>query len=116
MDEKYGAVFCGDGCGVGKTHEIQGYIIAGTLFWDKRGSPMNKPTLLVCPNSLVKKTFQDVKDQLGADSYVYQYGQNVGARGEPLRFDPRHPVYRSQHAGRTVVFATFTQLQNCRET
>ncbi|KAI4614180.1 hypothetical protein J4E80_006871 [Alternaria sp. BMP 0032] len=111
MEVLYGVVFCCDGCGTGKTHEFIAYLLAATLFWTLRGEPPTKPTLLVCPRTLLEKTYQDLRDQLGSDWDVYKYGEEAGVRKERLLFDPRHAVYTSSRAGNTVVLVTYSQLQ-----
>jgi hypothetical protein len=112
MEFHYKAVFCCDGCGTGKTHEFISHIIGATQFWTRRGQAPTKPTLVVCPRTLLEKTYLDLKDQLGIDWEVYKYGQPAGVRRESLLFDPKHPTYKSTQAGHTVVVVTYNQLQN----
>ncbi|KAL1594626.1 hypothetical protein SLS60_010387 [Paraconiothyrium brasiliense] len=115
MEYVYGCGINGDGCGTGKTHAIIAHIEASTQMWERLGDPPNKPTLVVCPNSLIEKTYRDLHDQLGANWAVYKYRQHVGPRKDELLFDPRHYVYKGPQAGRTVIIVSFNQLQFCSE-
>ncbi|KAI4659199.1 uncharacterized protein J4E78_005623 [Alternaria triticimaculans] len=55
-------------------------------------------------------------NQLKIDCDVYNYGEEAGARKERLLFDKRHSVFTGARAGHTVVVASYSQLQNLKDT
>ena len=55
-------------------------------------------------------------NQLKINCDVYNYGEEAGARKERLLFDKRHSVYTGARAGHTVVVASYSQLQNLKDT
>jgi hypothetical protein len=44
---------------------------------------------------------------------VYGYGKNTGPGRTKVLFDGKHPAYTSENAGRTVIVASYSQLQAC---
>lgn len=116
MEYIYGCDVSGDGCGTGKTHAFTTRIRVATRMWERLGTPVVLPTLVVCTKNLFQKTYDKLHDRLGDDWHVYQYGAKVAsAGGAKLLFDKRHAVYRSANAGRTVVVAIYSQLQAVSE-
>jgi hypothetical protein len=116
MEMSYMMFINADGCGTGKTHSYLSHLIAATAYWRGSTTPITAPTLIVCPRTLLDKTFDECYDQLGADWSVYYYGEVAGAGGRRLTFDRRHPVFSSPNAAYTVVVASFSQLSICSET
>ncbi|KAI4914885.1 hypothetical protein J4E90_004921 [Alternaria incomplexa] len=55
-------------------------------------------------------------NQLKINCDVYNYGEEAGTRKERLPFDKRHSVYTGARAGHTAVVASYSQLQNLKDT
>lgn len=116
MEHRYGSFILADGCGSGKTHSMIAHLRATTEFWQRKHKPVIRPTLVVCPRTLLEKTYEDIRDQLGIDWKVVKYGKRDGAAIEKVTFDPDHAIYKSTKSGMTVVVCSFQQLQNCSHT
>ena len=115
MELQYGVFANADGCGAGKTHSYLSHLVASTEYWATTDNPVRLPTMLLCPRTLLEKTFEDAYDQLGLGWKVYYYGQDAGPSKLRLTFDQRHDIFTSADAARSVVVVTFNQLQACSE-
>lgn len=109
MEFMYKGGICGDGCGLGKTHEIISLILGATRFWSRQERPVRQPTLVVVPNNLLSKTRRDLHDQLGSAWTVLHFGDKY--RGVPVTLDKSHPLYDdSKENGQVVVVVSLEML------
>jgi SNF2 family DNA or RNA helicase len=97
----YHGGICADACGMGKTHEIISLIIAGRQYWTLQGRKCG-PTLVVCPNSLKEKWFDDLFDMLGLEFEVRLYKKTELIENSQL--------FQQQDTSKVVVLATYEQL------
>lgn len=122
MEVWYGAFLNADGCGTGKLHGMISHILASTEYWERQelldddiDEDHNRPTLVVVPRSLLQKTYEELRDQLGLDWKVFKCNTKSSMQREPVLFDRAHPVYQSTEARRTVVVVALSQLKACAE-
>ncbi|KAH7096015.1 P-loop containing nucleoside triphosphate hydrolase protein [Paraphoma chrysanthemicola] len=115
MEKEYGVFGNADGCGTGKTHSYITHLLGATQYWQSTKEPIRLPTLVVCPRSLLEKTYEELHDQLGRDWQVFFYGSTTGLNKEKILFDARHPIYRSKSAAKTVIVISLSQIQTLPE-
>jgi superfamily II DNA or RNA helicase len=109
MREKLRGSICGDGCGLGKTHEIIALVLAASVYWTLCGRPVDRLTLVVVPNALLAKRKSDFSDQLGGGWAVCVYGEK--RQGSPVTFKKDHALYQpSSNSGKTVVVVSLEIL------
>ena len=102
MEWSHGGGICGDVMGLGKTHLMIALLIIQNIV-----DPADLPTLVLCPNALKKKTYDDMNDHLGDGWSVFQYGQNH--RQTKILLDQRCPPWTGMSPGQCVVIMSFEE-------
>ncbi|KAI9776130.1 MAG: hypothetical protein M1839_000546 [Geoglossum umbratile] len=97
----YGGGICADACGMGKTHEIISLILAGRQFWTLQGRKC-QPTLVVCPNSLQEKWYDDLFDMCGVDFEILLF--------KKIELNKLSAVFQRRDPSTVIVLATYEQL------
>lgn len=102
-----GSSICVLGSGLGKTHIFLSLIAAGDRYWQLKGQPITKPTLIVAPNTFTPDLFSKARELLGRQYRVCEFKQ-LGTS------DARSPIFNDDRAGKTVVIMSYDQLSNLK--
>ncbi|TKA77160.1 hypothetical protein B0A55_04459 [Friedmanniomyces simplex] len=116
-----------DAIGSGKTQQLQALIIALIESERIKGTSQNLPSLVVVPTPLVKKTLEELHDELGCDFRVLRHGKHAKSPGvdpytvTPVSFDKHNIAWQGfvglsglQPASHNVVVTSYCELGRLR--